>query len=384
MPVLSRQALYDLVWKEPVRTVSASLGLSDTGLKKHCVAANIPVPDRGYWAKLNAGKAVVRVQLPLRAPGKAEFIQIGASSRPWPYDPVAELAQPLPEVPNFDEPLEDVHARVIKQVGKVLRVRDLSSPTAVVRKLIDADSKRRVKYQASSFSWDLPIFDSPFEQRRLRVLDALAAGLSRQSAKMDVTGKTGRDLRVKVGDQWLPFSLDHPAAKPDRWGEHQVQAGPVAPLKFELKPRWDEGVPRRVWADEEGSKLEDQLTEIVAAVLLTGEAEYRNLARAEHAWAIQRRAQNEAEIIKRRAEAEQRERERLEREAKERRDLLFSQAHAWRTAMDIRGFVGTAVEQGELDGSSSLKEWSDWALNEADLLDPVKQGVLLAPSDSTR
>lgn len=379
MPLLSRQALYDLVWKEPVRTVAASLGLSDVGLKKHCVAANIPVPDRGYWAKLNAGKPVVRVRLPQRAPGKAEFVQIGASARHWPYDPVAELAEPLPEAPTFEEPLEDVHGRIIKQVGKVPRVRDLSSPTAVVRKLIEADAKRRIKYQASSFGWDPPIFDSPFEQRRLRVLDALASGLSRQGAKMDVTGKTGRDLRVKIGDQWLAFSLDHPKAKPDRWGEHQVQAGPAGPLKFELKPRWDEGVPRRVWADEEGRKLEDQLTEIVAAALLTGETEYRNLARSQHAWAIQRRTQNEAEIIKRRTEAEKQERERLEREAQERRNLLLSQANAWRTAMDIRGFVSAVLEQSALDGSGSHKAWSDWALSEADRLDPVKQDLLRAP-----
>lgn len=384
MPLLSRQALYDLVWKEPVRTVAASLGLSDVGLKKHCLAAGIPVPDRGYWAKLNAGKPVVRVRLPQRAPGKAELIQIGPAPRHWPYDPVAELAEPLPEPPQFDEPLEDLHARILKQVGKVPRVRDLSSPTSVVRKLAEADAKRRVKHQASSFGWDPPIFDTPFEQRRLRVLDALAGGLARQGAKMDVMGKTGRDLRMKIGDQWLPFSLDHPAAKPNRWGEHQVQAGPVGPLKFELKPHWDDGVPRRVWADEDGRKLEDQLTEIVAASLLTGEAEYRNFARTQHARAIERRAQNEAEIIKRRAEAEQREHERLEREAKERRDLLFAQAQAWRTAMDIRGFVGAVREQSALEGSSSHKDWAEWALSEADRLDPVKQGSLRAPATLTR
>jgi hypothetical protein len=47
--------------------------------------------------------------------------------------------------------------------------------------------------------------------------------------------------------------------------------------------------------------------------------------------------------------------------------------------MDIRGFVSAVLEQSALDGSSSLKDWSDWALNEADRLDPVKQDVLRAP-----
>lgn len=376
MPVLSRKALYDLVWTDPVRTVATSLGLSDVGLKKHCVAANIPVPDRGYWAKLKAGKPVIQARLPPRAPGKSAHIRIGPAPRTWPYDPVAELAEPIPEPPTFEEALDVVHARLVKRVGKAPRVRDLSSPTAAIRKLIEADAKRREKYEATRFGWDPPIFDSPFERRRLRVLDALAAGLSRQGVRMDVSGKVGRDLGARVGDQWLSFSLDHPSAKPDRWGEHKTQPGPVGPLKLELKPRWNEGVPRRIWSDEDESKLEDQLTEIVVAILLTGEIEYRNFSRSEYESALERRARAEAELVKRRLEAEQEERERLERQAKARRDLLFSQAQAWRAAMDIRGFVGAVMDRGAVDDGEALKAWSEWALAEADRLDPVKQGAL--------
>jgi hypothetical protein len=58
--VLTRQELYDLVWTEPARTVAAAYGVSDVWLKKVCAKADIPSPDRGYWAKLAAGKPVVR------------------------------------------------------------------------------------------------------------------------------------------------------------------------------------------------------------------------------------------------------------------------------------------------------------------------------------
>lgn len=38
--MLSREALYERVWSEPVRTVAESFGLSDVGLRKICVRAD--------------------------------------------------------------------------------------------------------------------------------------------------------------------------------------------------------------------------------------------------------------------------------------------------------------------------------------------------------
>lgn len=39
----TRQELYDLVWAEPMKTVSARFGLSDVGLAKACRRADIPL-----------------------------------------------------------------------------------------------------------------------------------------------------------------------------------------------------------------------------------------------------------------------------------------------------------------------------------------------------
>ena len=47
MTTISREALYDLVWTEPVRTIAQRMGVSDAWLKKCCAKADIPVPDRG-------------------------------------------------------------------------------------------------------------------------------------------------------------------------------------------------------------------------------------------------------------------------------------------------------------------------------------------------
>lgn len=53
---ITRQDLYDLVWKESMLSLSKKYAISGTGLKKKCKALDIPVPEMGYWAKLQFGK----------------------------------------------------------------------------------------------------------------------------------------------------------------------------------------------------------------------------------------------------------------------------------------------------------------------------------------
>jgi hypothetical protein len=54
--ILSRRELFDLVWSKPVTKVATDLGISDVAVKKICDKHRIPVPGRGYWAKIAAGQ----------------------------------------------------------------------------------------------------------------------------------------------------------------------------------------------------------------------------------------------------------------------------------------------------------------------------------------
>lgn len=77
----TRQELYDLVWSNPIKKLAAGYGVSDTGLAKACRRANIPVPRRGYWAKLSAGRPVVKLPLgPVPAFGTEVVIRSRAVS----------------------------------------------------------------------------------------------------------------------------------------------------------------------------------------------------------------------------------------------------------------------------------------------------------------
>src|SRR5437868_12844256 len=60
---LTRQEMYDLVWSLPASKLSERFGLSGRGLAKLCERHDIPVPERGWWAKTTAGHRVDRTPL---------------------------------------------------------------------------------------------------------------------------------------------------------------------------------------------------------------------------------------------------------------------------------------------------------------------------------
>lgn len=66
---LTREALYALVWAEPMLRVAARYGVSSSYLARVCTHLYVPRPERGYWAKLAVGKASPIPRLPEARPG---------------------------------------------------------------------------------------------------------------------------------------------------------------------------------------------------------------------------------------------------------------------------------------------------------------------------
>lgn len=61
---MRRSELYEKVWAKPMIRLARELGISDVGLAKACRRHSIPVPPRGYWAKLQAGHTPPKTPLP--------------------------------------------------------------------------------------------------------------------------------------------------------------------------------------------------------------------------------------------------------------------------------------------------------------------------------
>lgn len=73
---LDRAALFERVWSEPVEKLAKGWGLSGRGLSKACQRLQIPVPPRGFWARVQHGQSIRRPGLPELQPGEAEEILI--------------------------------------------------------------------------------------------------------------------------------------------------------------------------------------------------------------------------------------------------------------------------------------------------------------------
>ena len=71
-----RETLYELVWTAPVTEVSRHLGVSDVALAKLCRRAQVPLPARGYWARVESGQQIAPPPLPSAPDGLPALLRI--------------------------------------------------------------------------------------------------------------------------------------------------------------------------------------------------------------------------------------------------------------------------------------------------------------------
>lgn len=379
-PNFSREALYELVWTTPVKTLATQHGISDVAFAKTCKHHNIPLPPRGHWAKLEAGKKVYRQPLPARALGMPRDVAFGASK--WDYYGSApknlielELTAPQP----FDETLAEVRVKLTKSVKKVTVPRDLSMAHPVIRKLLEADIPRREKYLASTYRslYDAPYFDSPFEQRRLRALNALFLCLEKYDARVTSSGKNPQKFNVKVGATDVLISIDDPKAERSSWyGAADIAKAASSALVVKIdNGAAVEGI-QTSWQDKPDDRVESHLTDVAVNVLVAGEHTCREKENSRYQWLVEYKAHLIERAKREKEEAEQAERERRIREEKARVDRLLSEAKALREAEEIRAYVASVrkLNENSMDPVSvdELTNWALWAMEQADRIDPVR------------
>ncbi len=383
----TRAALHALVWSEPMQTLAKRFSLSDRGLAKICAAADIPVPARGYWAKLQAGHKVKPCPLPPRGLGRLDHVSIGRGK--WPYERESEadiLNAAIPPPPVFTPDMETVRVQVGTLVRRApLPLRDSHGWHSQIAKLLSADEERLRKQQASRWplSWDRPVFSTPFEQRRLRILNALFICLTRCGMKGHASGKHGRELAVTVGDVSVPFTLDSVSAakliERERQGYAFMARGEKDKMRLSMSSLWAPEPGARSWEDAKGDRLERHLREIVVEMIVSAEQRVRDGAAGRREWLIQRKAELQEEQRKREIEEERRRRALQAKLEQARIDHLLGQARALHQAAQIRAYVATVRELNASAADSmtpeALEEWASWALAQADRIDPVLSGA---------
>lgn len=371
---MRREALYNLVWAVPVSKLARQFQLSDRGLAKLCHREGIPVPPRGYWAKLAAGHSVTQTPLPEPVAGRSPWISVapkgsdyGAEGRAWlakhtAAPPLDDAPSPHPEAPVHNHDVHVVAWRARSAVGNVrVRKRELQSavhPT-IARLLTDdreAWERQRSRYLGYH---EKRQFAGAGPRRRLGLLNALLLALEKAGARADVADREGRAIIVTVGRMVVRCLLESTWMRTTRSTEREER------LDFHVYAGGNSNASRFAWKERRGLVLESCLAEIATGILVAAELEQRD-----------REWQYYNHLLRLRAEAFREQERQREKRRQEARDRLITDANHLRQADAIRSLVAAARRELNAD-SVEFGRWQCWALTEAEALDPIRSGGLV-------
>ncbi|HEX8481138.1 MAG TPA: hypothetical protein VF650_04470 [Allosphingosinicella sp.] len=363
--VLTREELHELVWSEPMRKLAQRFQISDVGLKKVCTRHRIPVPARGHWQRVQAGKASPQIPLPvlkdaqpirfaLNAPAPETSADLGP-------DPALEAEQAFAPV-VVSEALERPHP-IARRMRQELKGRKPDDYGAIRCSGPDVLSVR---------------IHPATTDRVLRIADALlrAFEVRRFELRPGKRGaRFGGSLQVVVDDETFTVSIEErmrrETHKPTEEELSRRRRGlyvysrsydyvSTDELTLKIEPSHGTGL-QSSWRDTRYSAVERRLGEVM--VSLRQHAAWR---KAERDKAKLREERLQLELQRR---AELRTRVEAERRAIER---LEEQAANWRRAEQIRAYAAAAERCAGASSTREQAEWAEWARAYADRLDPLR------------
>jgi hypothetical protein len=103
-----------------------------------------------------------------------------------------------------------VQARIAETIAHVAVPNKIRNWHPAIDRLPKEDEKRREKQLNDPYpmSWDKPLFDTPFERRRLRILNSLFFAAGKMNGKVSVHGREAREIRISFFQQHLSLSRE--------------------------------------------------------------------------------------------------------------------------------------------------------------------------------
>ncbi|MBR9826598.1 MAG: hypothetical protein GYB36_12475 [Alphaproteobacteria bacterium] len=355
---LTRQQLYELVWSKPMTTLAKDFGITGNGLAKICERLGVPRPPRGYWAKKEAGKKVIRYRLPARQEGQPETAII----RPTPRIPKASADEAVAKKEILDR------IKTVKELPKFPSgMHRLVKPWIEQHREEQNKSRRRARDRrgwAPEPRADLTERD----QYRFRVTSALFTALEAAGVKIDGVKRIG-EFQVTTDGQTLQIVLKEKMqrAKPaghepsSAWTayphDHQTGLYPSGFVQAVIKTHYAGRYDRR-WIESRQKDFATLIPSIVAEVIEAGP--------------IIAREKEE------RAEAHRRYEEEAERRRNAARDAALDDARwehfralaaDWEEVERLNRFIE------KLESSAPNAEGLRWARARLNALDPTKRDV---------
>jgi hypothetical protein len=381
---ISRQDLYDLVWVAPLVNIAKRFGISDVGLAKICRSYHIPLPGRGYWAKLEAGQTLPRPALPVTGESWMERIDFNGSFKPASEVDASEIPEvreelltsnkiTVPEVTAELHPIVASAQRALSRMkakpdgflcppagtlGLHVSPKELPRAIAIANALISALDARgytvSISKKASDKTgercyWDRFANWEPGTSVRILILgEQFGFGLSELTDKVPHVSTRDEQRRIDRGDRYgIPVNDHVPSGNLSLWLN--------MPMDLGLRGTWSDGKKQRV---------EHCLNNFVITLIKAAHA--IKVARAKEQHEREQRAAEE----KRRAEYQE---WRYEEEKRIRR--LDEQLTAWSRAEQVREYAAAvdasvARAQGAIDATSEVGKWVAWMRDYARRLDP--------------
>jgi hypothetical protein len=423
---VSREDLYELAWSKPMRELAEDFGISDVALAKRCRRLAIPVPGRGYWARVDAGQQPYRPQLPNREPQRFDdgALTVGPSRNvPADYSIAAHAegnqeSDVGPSTAQLDEAWLEERLAYEKEPDNRITVPtvtrkwdttiaqcrdDLEQAAEKLRASKKASDKydkwpewrKRTQFDNDGYAWrsvrdrGQRLWDthkavcfrvSPGTYRKaLSVVNALALAAPARGFAVRENEEEGRivfaghnaEVQLRLAE---PLDVKtRPQMRYDGKIEQEKYSVPTGRLRITLQIDYREGP---TFEDSDSRPLESQLNRVFCGI-------YRQVVRA---WreerkhqAFQRELEEEA---RQRAEAARilAEREKVIAEERARRQRLSSEANRWAQSIRIRDYVEhrRTSAAGSPNTSAELNEWTEWALSVAAEIDPT--GARLSPA----
>lgn len=364
---LTREALYELVWSEPVSRLAARYGLSDVGFAKICRDMRIPLPGRGYWQQRSAGKNVHRPRLMALPNGSPPSLQQVTFSSPDAQGRIVFESELVLEQRRY-ESMPDHRIVVAEQ---------LSDPHPLVTQT--GHALRRIKPDASGVIpiWGKPILDvrvtPQLMDRALRVMDALVKALEQRGISVHVSKDGEVRTFVRILEQEVSLLLDEPLrqirtdprARDPLASRHAYV--PSGELRIRARIEYFGHRHQKDWRDGKARRVEDCLNKVVIGIVAAAERRGEAVKRFEA-----------AQEGMRRAHASYLQRLRTEQEEQARIAELEKATAAWVKSQQIREFVAAIRARLSRDVDSpaardGAEELLDWALQHADELDPLSK-----------
>lgn len=222
----------------------------------------------------------MRSPLPPRGPGMPEEVVVGGRPYYWHDVSIDELAKPIPLPREFPEGIGETRKQALRMIGKIKVQNSIVQPHRLIGRLLDEDNERREKQRSSaySYSWDKPLFEAQWEQRRLRILNALFCAMDAIGFAPWLRGKDGRDLGIRIGAQSISLRLERAQRPLTR--KKSVGGIGADPLRFDILVSCGSEEARNPWSDVENGRIERQLRAIAVEIIVAGEIKYRESVRA--------------------------------------------------------------------------------------------------------